>query len=274
MSNYIKQYFDKHWSRETSYDPNWNSLVPSRGQCAVSALLVQKLIGGDIAKLKLPSNESHYFNVIDGNIYDVTNDQFQEEINYEKNTIVKRIKLLSNEDTASRYELFTKSILPEIEAQLPTSQIEHLSIRDPNYVAGSAEKPEVKIFCQTNKKCRPLNESKLAPKQNIYMKWTGGPIVAKSQLVSWHVGKFENGVINQLRELTIGTNLFGLSEYWESVSEKERGFYAVTHLVKEEWLENILYPTTKSYGSSWVYLDTIKKKYNGCHLAMSQLKKE
>ena len=128
------------------------------------------------------------------------------------------------------------------------------------HVAGSDKKPEVKVFCQTNKSRRPLNDKMLAPGQTVYMKWTGGPIVAKSKLVSWHSGTFSSGNINQLRELTLGTNLFGLTEYWKSVSDKGSGKYTVIHLSEERWMETLLFPIEKSYGSSWIYLDTLEKK--------------
>ena len=260
MNNYINQCFLKHWSHKTSYSDDWSAKFPSKGQCAISSLMVHELLGGDIARIQLSPRNSHYFNVIDGNIYDITSDQFETKLNYEKYKIIDSSELLSNINTAHRYKTFSESVMPEIESLLPVEQIEHISIRDPNYVAGTAEKPEVKVFCQTNKKSRPLNKNKLSPLQNVYMKWVGGPIVARSKIVSWHSGQFNGGIINKLRELTIGTNLFGLSEYWKSVSEKENGFYAVTHLSDEQWLDKLLYPSAKSYGSSWVYLDTVKKK--------------
>ena len=37
------------WSRETSYDPpNWSGLNSAWGPCAVSALIVQDLLGGEL----------------------------------------------------------------------------------------------------------------------------------------------------------------------------------------------------------------------------------
>ena len=37
------------WDRETSDDPDqWSAENPARGQCAVTALLVRALLGGDI----------------------------------------------------------------------------------------------------------------------------------------------------------------------------------------------------------------------------------
>ena len=92
------------------------------------------------------------------------------------------------------------------------------------------------------------------------MKWSGGPIVARSTVLSWHTGTFQFGNINDIRERCIGTNLFGLSDYWQQVSDKINGNYAVILLTDEEWLENPLFPSARSYGSSWVYLDTTEKR--------------
>lgn len=58
----------------------------------------------------------------------------------------------------------------------------------------------------------------------------------------------------------MGTKLFGLTNYWETVSEKENGYYCVIHLIEESWLERLLYPSVRSHGASWIYLDTVLKK--------------
>jgi 5-methylcytosine-specific restriction endonuclease McrA len=146
--------------------------------------------------------------------------------------------------------------------RLPVDQISHISIRNPSYVAGTNEHPEVKVFVQTNTRHVPLSDQKLNVGQTVWMKWVGGPIVAKSKLLSWHSGDFSDGNVNDLRELTIGSGLFGLNDYWKSVSDKRNGFYTVVQLSNEEWVEDLIYPATKAYGSSWVYLDTLHKQEN------------
>jgi len=258
--DYIKKWFSAYWTEETSYAPNWNPQNPSFGQCAISSLTIQDILGGTIAKIKLCDGESHYFNVINDNTYDVTEDQFDYKIDYAEYQTVDRLQILANENTRHRYNLFQSSLNKEITKFLPIEEIEHIAIRHPNYVAGKTDKPEVKIFCQTNKKRRPISIVKFHSGQTVYMKWSSGPIVAKAQLVSWHSGEFTDNNINKLRELTIGTNLFGLSEYWAGVSQKGSGYYTVIHLNQEQWMDNLLYPSTRSRGSSWIYLDTILKK--------------
>lgn len=52
----------KSWSAETSYWPDgWSPDNPAFGQCAVTALVVQDLLGGDIVKTKV-KGDSHYLN--------------------------------------------------------------------------------------------------------------------------------------------------------------------------------------------------------------------
>src|SRR3989344_3854314 len=137
---------------------------------------------------------------------------------------------------------------------------DHVVIRRPEFVAGSKTKPEVGVFVQTHSKHIPLNLKKLKPKQVVWMKWTSGPIVAKSKILSWHEGTIKNGDIKQARDLTIGTNLFGLDKYWSYVSRMDNCFFVVIRLCEEEWLDKLIYPKIKNNQSSWIYLDTEEKK--------------
>lgn len=143
---------------------------------------------------------------------------------------------------------------------LGKKSIEHIVIRRPEFVAGTKKKPEVKVFVQSHKKHMPIKLSKLKPNQVIWMKWVGGPIVAKAKILSWHSGHIINGNINEVRKLTIGTNLFGLDYYWHQLMKKGTFFYVVVRMSDEKWLEELIYPKVKSYGANWVYIDSEKKK--------------
>lgn len=60
------------WSKETCEDDYlWSEDNPANGQSAVTSLLVQKYFGGEILHYKY-SNRPHYFNRINGCIYDLT----------------------------------------------------------------------------------------------------------------------------------------------------------------------------------------------------------
>ncbi len=113
-------YLRAAWSKETSADPkNWAPINPAWGQCAVSVLMLQRAFGGEIFRLPIPRDSrkkitalgSHYFNKINGQIIDVSAEQFEER---EYKHIIakvrlampqKREELLENPDTRKRLEL-------------------------------------------------------------------------------------------------------------------------------------------------------------------------
>ncbi|UQZ32725.1 hypothetical protein C2I18_03625 [Paenibacillus sp. PK3_47] len=69
----------KSWSLETS--SKWSENNPAKGQCGVTALLVNDLLGGEICKTKLPDGW-HFYNIINGQRYDFTASQFKGDIVY------------------------------------------------------------------------------------------------------------------------------------------------------------------------------------------------
>ena len=72
----------KHaWAAETvtgAFDP----ANPCRNQCAVTALAVQRLLGGDIVKTRT-RGVTHFYNQIEGRYWDLATDQFDEPIPYD-----------------------------------------------------------------------------------------------------------------------------------------------------------------------------------------------
>ena len=58
----IKKAFRRSWDEKTCYPllrNEWNENLPEVGQCAVTALLIQELYGGDIA---FNIRRNHFFN--------------------------------------------------------------------------------------------------------------------------------------------------------------------------------------------------------------------
>lgn len=111
----------KSWSRETSYSPDsWTSDNPALGQCAVSALVANDYLGGEIiwSDAVLPSGEkiSHYFNLINGQEIDLTRSQFPEGTVIPqgqaktKDFATTRDFMLSNEITKNRYEILKNRV--------------------------------------------------------------------------------------------------------------------------------------------------------------------
>ena len=58
---------EKSWTAETSYSPEeWSVNNPAYGQCAVTALVLQDYLGGEILKCDVIGfADSHFFNQID-----------------------------------------------------------------------------------------------------------------------------------------------------------------------------------------------------------------
>lgn len=109
----IYKILEKSWSAETCF-PNgqklWTEENPSFGQCAITALVLNDLLGGKIMRC-MCGKTSHYYNFINDEIVDFTKDQFIGEIpDYDKGEERTREYLLSSEDTKNRYEKLLKKV--------------------------------------------------------------------------------------------------------------------------------------------------------------------
>lgn len=67
------------WSLESS--SKWTPDNPAKGQCGVTALVINDWFGGEILKTKVAGNW-HFYNRINGQRYDLTESQFEEPIHY------------------------------------------------------------------------------------------------------------------------------------------------------------------------------------------------
>lgn len=99
------------WDRESAYEPDeWSPERPSAGQCAVTALIVQEVSGGEIVGARYVGG-SHYWNIVDGVTVDLTASQFDELPTWvEGPGSVDRGTLLANVDTANRYEWLRRRV--------------------------------------------------------------------------------------------------------------------------------------------------------------------
>ena len=76
----LQKKFVKAWSIHSS--TKWSPENPAKGQCGVTALVVNDFVGGEI--LKTPVSEGwHYYNRINGQRVDLTDSQFEDTIFYE-----------------------------------------------------------------------------------------------------------------------------------------------------------------------------------------------
>ncbi len=108
------------WSAETSSSPNWDKTNPSLGQCSVTSCVIQDYLGGDvlncIATFPNGSTVSHYVNFLDGDIIDLTCEQFPKGTTFSeampktKGFSVTRDYCLSFPDTLRRYEILKNKV--------------------------------------------------------------------------------------------------------------------------------------------------------------------
>ncbi|MBG9757780.1 hypothetical protein J2B92_22570 [Lysinibacillus sphaericus] len=68
------------WSAQSS--SKWRIGNPAKGQCGVTSLVVQDILGGEIRKTRLDEGW-HFYNVINGERMDFTEEQFSSKIDYQ-----------------------------------------------------------------------------------------------------------------------------------------------------------------------------------------------
>ncbi len=100
----LKEKLNNCYSKELCYPKivdKWNEKNKSFGMCAITSLIVNDIFSGEICKMHI-DGISHYFNIIDGRIVDLTADQFDSNIDYSEYEIVDRDNIL-NSESVKRY---------------------------------------------------------------------------------------------------------------------------------------------------------------------------
>lgn len=75
----LQSALERAWSIETS--SKWLPDNPARGQCSVTALVVQDMLGGEIVKTNV-GGAWHFYNLIDGERQDFSASQFTKALSY------------------------------------------------------------------------------------------------------------------------------------------------------------------------------------------------
>ena len=104
----VSMSFDKDTCYPTWAD-KWNSDIKCLGQGAVAVLVLNDFLGGKIMRCESEYG-SHYYNIINDKIVDLTVSQFKTLPNYETGIERTREYLLSNEDTKNRYRLLLERV--------------------------------------------------------------------------------------------------------------------------------------------------------------------
>jgi hypothetical protein len=127
---------------------------------------------------------------------------------------------------------------------------QHVAIRREEYVAGTRERPEVGIFTQTHVTRPPFPWGRIAVGETVWMKWAGGPIVARARVSGFR--QLTACTPDTLRQATHGFRLHDLADYWQT--RPPLCFAMAIYLEDERWLDHALVPSGRSYGESWIVL--------------------
>ena len=124
LEDVLYHYFTQLWSADTCYTPDlWSSENPALGQCVPTVLIIQDNYGGEIKRgtvhLIDGRTESHYWNIINNQIVDITIVQYGDKIikvtprsDMPEGFSTLRGFVLANADTKRRYDLLKKKAKP------------------------------------------------------------------------------------------------------------------------------------------------------------------
>lgn len=91
----------------------WTKENMSLGQCSITAFLAQDIFGGEVRGILRPGGNYHCFNVVDGHVFDLTSEQFGDEVlDYSDAPVQSREVHFSKEEKRLRYEQL-KALLKE-----------------------------------------------------------------------------------------------------------------------------------------------------------------
>ena len=94
----------------------WNNDNKYFGMSLITDLIVNDYFGGNICKIYV-TGISHYYNLIDNEIIDLTSKQFNFDIDYKNYEIINREKILTD-DTKYRYNILKKRLVNKLLKQV------------------------------------------------------------------------------------------------------------------------------------------------------------
>ena len=111
----IKEALLECYSKDLCYPKvqnEWNDNNKCFGMCAITSLVVNDYFSGDICKIQV-DGISHYFNLIEDKIIDLTSRQFNQKIDYKDYQIIDREKILTD-DTKHRYNVVKERLVNKL----------------------------------------------------------------------------------------------------------------------------------------------------------------
>ena len=118
-----KDYYDilsKIWCAETCAPRlrnKWSADNKTMGQCSVTAFLMQDVFGGEVYGILRPGGNYHCFNVVGDCIFDLTSEQFGDEVlDYSVCTKQSRDIHFASEEKRKRYEYLKAKLTEALKA--------------------------------------------------------------------------------------------------------------------------------------------------------------
>lgn len=97
---------------------NWSAQNKTMGQCSVTAFLIQDFFGGDVYGILRPGGNYHCFNVVEDCIFDLTSEQFGDEIlDYSICTKQSREIHFASEEKKKRYEYLKTKVIEVLQGE-------------------------------------------------------------------------------------------------------------------------------------------------------------
>jgi hypothetical protein len=109
-----KDYYDllsSLWSKDTCAPrmrDSWSRENKTKGQCSITAFLMQDIYGGEVYGIPLGDGNYHCFNKVDSCIFDLTSEQFHEPLDYSNVVLQNRDTHFKKEEKKNRYLLLRK----------------------------------------------------------------------------------------------------------------------------------------------------------------------
>ena len=90
----------------------WSPLNPTKGQCSITAFIVQDLFGGDVLGIPLGDGNYHCFNVVGDCVFDLTSEQFGDKVlDYSNAVPQQRATHFAKEEKHRRYLLLLSRLV-------------------------------------------------------------------------------------------------------------------------------------------------------------------
>ena len=105
------------WNKDTCaprMQDQWTPANPTLGQCSITSFLMQDMFGGEVKGIALPDGNYHCFNIVEGQTFDLTSEQFNEKLDYANATPQERTTHFAKEEKRQRYELLKERLMKRL----------------------------------------------------------------------------------------------------------------------------------------------------------------